>query len=136
MCHHIKTCDTTFRIIGFNSSVRCLLNQNTSHPICCKAVTRKSTYSLHIIKCDVYFLWIYFNLVANLNAEHGASCTCCKQNTGHRQHLKFTTMFIILHRKNGTMQKIYGSFKPYCCTVHFVKSLQLLTNNCTYKNST
>ena len=26
--------------------------------------------------------------------------------------------------------------KPYCCTVHFVESLQLLTNNCTYINST
>jgi len=26
-------------------------------------------------------------------------------------------------------------YKPYCCTVHFVESLQLLTNNYTYKNS-
>ena len=24
------------------------------------------------------------------------------------------------------------TFKPYCCTVNFVESLQLLTNNCTY----
>jgi hypothetical protein len=26
------------------------------------------------------------------------------------------------------------SNKPYCCTVYFVESLQLITNNCTYKN--
>ena len=26
--------------------------------------------------------------------------------------------------------------KPYCCTVHPVESLQLLTNSCTYINST
>ena len=26
--------------------------------------------------------------------------------------------------------------KPYCCTVHFVESLQLLTNNCNYMNAT
>ena len=28
------------------------------------------------------------------------------------------------------------NYKPYCCTVHFVESLQLSTKNCTYINST
>jgi len=32
--------------------------------------------------------------------------------------------------------KLYPWYKPYFCTVHFVESLQLLTNNCTYINST
>jgi len=32
--------------------------------------------------------------------------------------------------------KTYISYKTYRCTVHFVESLQLLTNNCTYINST
>ena len=33
-------------------------------------------------------------------------------------------------------RKLTSKYKPHCCTVHFVESLQLLTNNCAYINST
>ena len=154
--HHLmsKSCVTLRQAFTGQCSNKEVLNKTTAHLLVTKFWATGSVWSRKCVWCPAVYIdacAITTEFLIPLSQESGIFVASSHQTT-KRTELHSTFQSLVMPLKGIKRRDSYSSshttstllspaitiyttsknYKPYCCTVHFVKSLQLSTNKCTY----